>query len=69
MCTLPVDEAMQMRSGGLKALQRMFIAEMSEISRIKGIEHALLTAAENQVRAGDEGRTRRVKIRILFVEG
>src|SRR5664279_2779153 len=41
---------------------------MSKISRIQGVEDALLTAAENQMCTRDKSRARGVEVCVLFVE-
>src|ERR1700677_2738319 len=65
----PVHEAMEMRCGSLEMLQRMFVSQVPERSRIEHIENALFASTHYQVRSRNQRCPRRVQVVVRLVQG
>src|ERR1700721_1145494 len=65
---LPVDHAMQMGTRRGKGLHGVLIAQMAKVLGVDNIEHALFSAADHQVRSGNQDSSRGVEIVVGLVQ-
>src|ERR1700678_3498028 len=65
---LPIDHAMQMGTRCGKVLHGVFIAQMAKVLGVDNIEYALFSAANHQVRSGNQDSSRGVEIVVGLVQ-
>src|ERR1700722_19524809 len=65
---LPINHAMQMRTGRGKVLHSMFVAQVPKMFGIDDVQHALFASPDHQLRAWNQDRSRRVQIVVILVQ-